>query len=239
MEEKVVAVVEQKPVSPAPAEEEKALSQSVSEVEQMASAIIINSEADYKKAAEFGRMLKQRNAQVTEFFAPMKKAAHEAHKNICDREKAMLDPLKKAEATVKSIMGNWVMEQERIRRAEEERLRKQAEEEAARKLEEAIKLEEQGKSKEAEAAASTAAVIDTVAKNIAVVTDKPKADGVSTTTDWEITSIDSNIVPCTIGGINIRPVDEAAVKRLIKASNGTIEIPGVKFKAVTRMTFRR
>ena len=109
MEEKVVAVVEQTSTA-VPAEEEKALSQSVSEVEQMAASIVINSEADYKSAAEFGRMLKQRNAQVTEFFAPMKKAAHEAHKNICDREKAMLDPLKKAEATVKSIMGNWVME---------------------------------------------------------------------------------------------------------------------------------
>ena len=238
MEEKVVAVVEQTSTA-VPAEEEKALSQSVSEVEQMAASIVINSEADYKSAAEFGRMLKQRNAQVTEFFAPMKKAAHEAHKNISDREKAMLDPLKKAEATVKSIMGNWVMEQERIRRAEEERLRKQAEEEAARKLEEAIKLEEQGKTREAEAAASTAAVIDTVAKGISVVAEKPRADGVSTTTDWEITSIDSSAVPCTFGGINIRPVDEAAVKRLIRASNGTVEIPGIKYQTVARMTFRR
>lgn len=239
MEEKIVAIVEQKSNELAPAEEEKALSQSVSEVEKMAASIIINSEDDYKKAAEFGRMLKQRNAQVTEFFAPMKKAAHEAHKNICDREKAMLDPLKKAESTVKSIMSNWIMEQERIRRAEEERLRRQAEEEAARKLEEAIKLEEQGKAKEAEAAASTAAVIDTVAKNIAVVADKPKADGVSSTTDWEITGVDSMLVPCFFGGINIRPVDESAIKRLIKASNGTVEIPGIKYKAVARMTFRR
>ena len=239
MEEKIVAVVGQNQTSPAPAEEEKALSQSVSEVEKMAASIVITSDTDYQKAAEFGRMLKQRNTQVTEFFAPMKKAAHEAHKNICDREKAMLDPLRKAEATIKNIMGNWVMEQERIRRAEEERLRKQAEEEAARKFEEAIRLEEQGKSQEAEAVASTAAVIDSVAKNIAVVADKPKADGVSTTKDWEITDIDSSVVPCCFGGINIRPVDEAAVKRLIKASNGTVEIPGIKFRAVARMTFRR
>ena len=239
MEEKIVAVVEQNTVTPPSADEEKALSQSVSEVEQMASAIIINSEADYKKAAEFGRMLKQRNAEVTEFFAPMKKAAHEAHKNICDREKAMLDPLKKAEATVKHIMGNWVTEQERIRRAEEERLRKQAEEEAARKLEEAIHLEEQGNAKEAEAAVATAAVIDTVAKNISVVVEKPKADGVSTTKDWEIIEVDENAVPCSFGGINIRPVDTAAIKRLIKASNGTVDIPGIKYNAVTRMSFRR
>lgn len=239
MKETIVAVVEQKANELAPAEEEKALSQSVSEVEKMAASIIINSDEDYKRAAEFGRMLKQRNAEVTEFFATMKKAAHEAHKNICDREKAMLDPLKKAEATVKNIMSSWVMEQERIRKAEEERLRKQAEEEAAMKLEEAIKLEEQGKSKEAEVAASTAAVIDTVAKNIAVVADKPKADGVSTTTDWEITGIDNSVVPCTFGGINIRPVDVAAVKRLIKASNGTVNIPGIEYKTVSRMSFRR
>lgn len=239
MKEKIVAVIQQKQVSPAPAEEEKALSQSVSEIEKMASAIVINSEDDYKSAAEFGRMLKQRIAQVTEFFAPMKKAAHEAHKNICDREKAMLDPLKNSEATTKARMSNWFMDQEKIRRAEEERLRKQAEEEAARKLEEAIKLEEQGKAKEAEAAVATAAVIDTVAKNIAVVADKPKANGVSTTTDWEITGINNDVVPCSFAGINIRPVDTAAVKRLIKASNGTVDIPGIEYKAVARMTFRR
>lgn len=78
MKETIVAVVEQKSNELAPAEEEKALSQSVSEVEKMAASIIINSEEDYKRAAEFGRMLKQRNAEVTEFFAPMKKSAHEA-----------------------------------------------------------------------------------------------------------------------------------------------------------------
>ena len=44
---------------------------------------------------------------MTSFFKPMKDSAYQAHKAVCDREKAMLTPLKNAEKVVKKAMGDF------------------------------------------------------------------------------------------------------------------------------------
>ena len=238
MEEKseiVVAVMETTPK----AEGEAELSKAVTEIEFQAESIIIQTEEDYRNAGEFGRLLKKKSAEVTAFFAPMKKAAHDAHKQVCDREKEMLTPLVNAEKVIKKTMGTWAMEQERKRKEEEERLRKLAEEEANRLLAQAIEAEASGKTDEARSALANASVIENAGKSIVVEAPQVKADGVSMSTDWEIESIDSSQVPTNIAGIEIRPVDEAAVKRLIRMSKGQIEIPGIKYKAVAKMSFRK
>ena len=169
----------------------------------------------------------------------MKKAAHDAHKQVCDREKQMLTPLVNAEKIIKKAMGTWALEQERKRKEEEERLRKLAEEEANRLLQQAIEADASGNHDAANAAMENASVIEQAGRTIALDVEKPKVDGVSTSTDWEIESIDASLVPIAIAGMEIRPVDEAAVKRLIKASKGKIEIPGVKYKEVVRMSFKK
>lgn len=220
-------------------EGEAELSKAVTEIEFKAESIVIVTENDYKAAGEFGRMLKKKSAEVTEFFAPMKKAAHDAHKQICDREKQMLSPLVNAEKTIKKVMSAWALEQERKRREEEERLRKLAEEEANRLLQQAIEAEASGNVVEASMAIVNAEVIEQAGKSIMLDTAKTKVDGVSTAKDWEIESIDASMVPIAIAGMELRPVDEAAVKRLIKASKGKIEIPGVKYKEVVRMSFKK
>ena len=74
-------------------EREEALSQEVTDIEFQAGAITIDTEDDYKEAAQFGRLLKQRTSEVKEFWKPIKEAAHKAHAEICAREKAMLQPL--------------------------------------------------------------------------------------------------------------------------------------------------
>lgn len=94
----------------------------VSSVEKQASQIVISTQTDYESAASFGKYIKQKAQQITDFFAPMKTAAHEAHKNICAREKEMLAPLIQAEKIVKDAMGGFIMEQERKRQAEEEKM---------------------------------------------------------------------------------------------------------------------
>lgn len=127
-EEQVVAVLPEVVEGKTVAEAE--MSKEVTAVEAQAGQITIASQSDYEQAAAFGRLIKQKSAQIIDFFAPMKKAAHEAHQNICTREKEMLAPLISAEKTVKQIMGDYVMEQERKRREEEERLKRLAEEEA-------------------------------------------------------------------------------------------------------------
>lgn len=218
---------------------EAEMSQEVTEVEARANQITIATQEDYEDAAAFGRLVKQKAAQITEFFAPMKKAAHEAHQKVCQREKAMLAPLVEAEKTVKKAMGDYIMEQERRRKEEEERLRRLAQEEADRKLRDAIALEESGKKAEAESALLEADIMDTAGRNVIVEAQRPKAEGASSSIDWEITSVDNSNVPIDFCGMCIRPVDEKAVLKLIRASKGQINIPGITYKAVAKLSFRK
>ena len=55
----------------------------------------------------------------------------------------------------------------------------------------------------------------------------------------EIVGINDAKVPVAIAGTVIRPVDDKAIMRLIRASKGTIQIPGVTYKQVAKMSFRR
>jgi hypothetical protein len=220
-------------------EKELVLNQQVTEIEFQAGAIVIDNDEEYQAAADFGRTLKQRASDVKDFWAPMKDAAHKAHAEICNKEKAMLQPLVNAEKILKQTMGDYVAEQERKRREAEEAARKAAKEEAERKIQEAIALEESGDQTAAEAAVEEAEIMDNVAASVSVASAKPKATGVSTKKDWEIVSIDSEKVPTTVMGIDIRPVNTAAVMRLIRMSKGQVSIPGIRFEEKVQMSFRK
>lgn len=233
--EEVLAVVEQSNMVSGEVE----LAKEVSGVESYAQQIRVINDEDYKQAAEFGRLLKQKSAEVTEFFKPMKKAAHDAHKQICDREKAMLAPIANAEKLLKRTMGAYQMEKQRKQREEEERLRAIAKAEEERLLAEAIRMEELGEKEMSEEHLENAQFVANAARNIVVNNNPVKAEGVSTSTDWEIESIDPSKVPVEFMNQVIRPVDERAVMRLIRASKGSIEIPGIKFKSVSKIAFRK
>lgn len=220
-------------------EQEQVLTKAVSEIEFQAGAIIIDTEQDYQDAANFGRMLKQKSADVKEFWKPMKDAAHRAHTEICNREKAMLQPLANAEKILKQTMGKYVAEQERKRREAEEAARKAAKEEAERKLQEAIELESKGDKVTAAAVIEEAEIMDEAAATVAVAAAKPKASGVATKKDWKITSVDSSKVPTVVAGVEIRPVDMAAVMRLIRMSKGKIKIEGIEYEETVQMSFRK
>ena len=124
--------------------DEQQLNREVTDIEFQAEAMVIQNDEDYAAAGEFGKLLKQKAAQVTSFFKPMKDSAYQAHKAVCDREKAMLTPLKNAESVVKKAMSNYFMEQERRRKEAEEAARRAAEAERERKLQEAAELESAG-----------------------------------------------------------------------------------------------
>lgn len=218
-------------------EREEALCQEVTDIEFQAGAITIDNEDDYKEAGQFGRLLKQRTAEVKDFWKPLKEAAHKAHAEICAREKAMLQPLSNAEKILKQTMGAYISEQERIRREAEEAARRAAQAEAERRLQEAIALEAQGKSAAADAAVEEAEIMDEMSNMVSVVAEKPKAEGVATKKDWEIESIDSSKVPVLIAGVELRPVDTSAVMRLIRSTKGQVHIPGVVYKEVAKVAF--
>lgn len=236
MNEKEIMVATVPEIAPM---EEQQLNQEVTDIEFKAESLLIETDADYEEAGRFGTMLKTKAAEVTDFFKPMKESAYRAHKEICDREKAMLKPLKNAEAAIKRAMSAYYQEKERQRREQEEALRRAVEAERERKVKEAEELEAAGDSDGAEAAMTEAVIMDSATSFSVPAATKPKSDGVSTTKDWEIVSIDPEKVPLAVAGVEIRPVDKSAVMRLIRASKGTIEIPGIAFKEITKMSFRR
>lgn len=219
--------------------EEAEIKDSVTNVERMASEIVIKSDEDLQSAVDFVKTIKESASKVTEFFKPMKDSAYKAHKSVCDREKGMLKPLQAAEKEVKAKIGDWTREQERIRLEKEAEMRRQAEAESARKLEEAARLEAEGKNEEAEAALQDAQYTEEAAKNMTVTAAAPKASGLSTQKAWEITGVDATKVPVEINGIEIRPVDTSAVMRLIKMSKGKVVIPGITYRETTQVSVRR
>ncbi len=219
--------------------QEQNMKSSVSAVELKAKSVVVKSQDDYEKAAEFVKEIKRVSASVTEFFAPIKTAANQAHKAVCNREKEMLTPLVNAEKEIKKTMGDYILEQERLKRAEEERLRKLAQEEANRKLQEAMTLEEKGDKQAAEESLAEADFMENAANNVVVTAPKTSAEGVSYTSSWEVEAIDNSKVPVYHNGVCLRPVDEKAVLSAIKAAKGQIEIPGVKFKEVKVLTIRK
>lgn len=219
--------------------EELELKKQTSELEQVAEALPVTNDEEYERAGEFGKMLKAKAGEVTSFFKPMKDAAYKAHKEVCEREKTMLAPLSKAERIIKHSMSAYYEEKEHQRREAEKAARLAAEEEARRRMEEAISLEQQGKTEDAEVAAEEAALIDSVSSTINVAPATPKMSGVSAKKDWEIVKVDENSVPISLAGITLRPVDEKAIIRLIRASKGSVHIPGVTYRETTSMSFSR
>lgn len=219
--------------------DEQQLSRDVTDIEFQAESLVIQTDEDYAFAGEFGKMLKKKASQVTMFFKPMKDSAYQAHKAVCDREKAMLTPLRNAEKIIKQAINIYDAEQKRKRREAEEAARRAAEAERERKMREASELEAAGDNEGAEAAFEEAAIMDDAASYAVVpATAAPKVSGVSTSKDWEIVEIDPKAVPLAVAGVEIRPVDKAAVMRLIRTSKGQIEIPGITYREVAKISFR-
>lgn len=205
-------------------------------IENDAATLSILNDQQYQEAGEFVKMVKANMKTVKDYFAPMKEAAHKSHQAVCAREKEMLDPLLKAEKTCKAQMAEYLRRKQEEARKQEELMRRLAQEEAEKKLAEAIKAEKNGDDEAAALAFAQATVAEQVSSNTVVQAFAPKVAGISTSKDYEIILMDHNAVPITVSGVVIRPVDEKAIMKLIKASNGTIQIPGIKYRETVRMS---
>ena len=81
--------------------------------------------------------------------------------------------------------------------------------------------------------------MESAAANVFAAPSTPKVKGVSSSKDWEITGINAAQVPINFSGVELRPVDKAAIMRLIRASKGSIQIPGVQYVERAKMSFSR
>lgn len=148
---------------------------------EQALTIKVVDQPTFAAAGEFGKSLKELEKKIVDFFAPLKKAAHEAHKAITKKEADELSPVREAMDTVRKTMNDFLQEQERIRR-EEERKARLAAEEAARKeqerlLAQAAKAEEKGKSEKAEELLEQAENVYVAPVTVAPKVETAKFDG--------------------------------------------------------------
>lgn len=220
-------------------EEENKLGRQVSMIEQKAESVVVNSDDRFAYAGELTKQIKQMQEKVTDYWEPMRKTTYEAYKSVTNHKKEMLDPLASAEKILKKKMGAYTLQKEKERREREEELRRQAEAEMNRKLEEAAKAESEGDALGAEMAMTEAEVMENVATTAVIKPEAPTMKGVSTTKTWKITKVDPTTVPTHVQGVEIRPVDEKAVLRLIKATKGTIKIPGITYEEDVAVSVRK
>jgi hypothetical protein len=117
--------------------EVKQIEQEVTPVVRRAAEIVVRNHEDRAAAVAFLREVKNAAGKVKEFFAPMKQAAHEAHRRITAQETAMLNPLSEAERKLKTTVGAYDAEVERVAEIERRRLQAIADEKARRERERA------------------------------------------------------------------------------------------------------
>lgn len=192
-----------------------------------ANSITITTNEDYEEAGRFLVEIKTRMKQVKDYWAEPKKQAASAHKMICDKEKQMLTPLNTAEAMIKKSMVTYQAAVEKARREAEEAARKRQQEEADRLLAEALKAESNGDDQTAAINMAMAQMIDDMKPSQQF--DKPVATGTSIRKTWKAEITNPKLVPAYVNGIEVREIKMSALNELAKMTNGTLEIPGVRF----------
>lgn len=192
-----------------------------------ASKLAITNNQDFELAGAMLVELKTYAKRVEEYWAEPKKTAYATWKDICTKEKAVLDPLSKAEKTIKDKMGQYQRQQEAKERAIREELERRQREEAERLMKEAEEKEAAGDMLGADLALAQAEMVET--SSPVVVIQQAAATGISSRKVWKARVTDESQVPVEVAGITIRPVDLSALNNLAKATKGKAKIPGVEF----------
>ena len=129
------------------------------------------------------------------------------------------DAAKLARETIDPKITAFETERERLRLAEEAKLRNQARVREQKLLEDAEKLKAKGKDVQAAAKVEAAQSIPTPA----VMPTIPKVEGTYHREEWDIEVVDRKLVP-----YEYWLIDEARIRKVVKAMDGDIEIPGVR-----------
>lgn len=226
---------------------EKELEGKALSLKDQATAMTIVDVTSYAAAGELGKNIKELRAKIVDYFAPLKKAAHEAHKAIAAKEAGELKPVDEAINILRATMNSFNAEQERLRREEEARLRKEEEERAEKErqklLNQAIKAEEKGQTEKAEEKleqaemvyAAPVTVAPTVAKTVS--TD---AGNITQAVEYQISVTDMKSFITELVKRNMMPtmieVKVAPLKAWVKA-NGFEQFPGLNINKTTGVRF--
>jgi len=203
-------------------------------VEQSKTHIVTN-QLEYDNAAELIKDIKTRVKQIEAYWETEKGTAYATWKGLCAKEKQLLDPFTKAETELKNKMAAWQrqkMEEERILREEQERFKKA---EADRLLQEAAKAEQEGETEHSDYLVELAEQTESMTFKAPI---QHKTAGTSAITVWKARIVNDSLVPISIMGAMLRPVDLSALDKFAKVSKGGMKIPGVEFYEDVQMRIR-
>jgi hypothetical protein len=183
----------------------------VSPVVQFVRNFTIRTGEDLGKAGTYLIAIKERKAHIEEKLGTPKKKAYEAYKATCDVYNECMKPLDNAESEMKRKMAVY-----------QEQKQKEAQEAQAKLEVKAVKAEEKGKFDKAEEIRSTV-----------VQVDAPKVDGISYTTVWKYEITDEKAIPREYLMVN-----EKAISGVVKATKGSLSIPGVRIFSTKQVSAR-
>jgi len=191
-----------------------------------AAAMTVTTPAEYAIAGDFLKTVKAAQKKVTDFFAPMKQKAHEAHKAITSQETATLKPLFDAENALKRNMLTFYQAQERIRIEAQRKAQEEADRQAAA---ERARLEREAKrlktpELKAERLEMAAAVVAPV---VSVASAAPVIAGQSIRKTYKANVIDIDAVPREWMVVNLD-----ALNAFARSTKGAVKVSGVEFVEV-------
>lgn len=210
---------------------------------ERASAIEIKSAADYLIAGEMAKGCASLLERIDAGYDSLISMAHKLHKAILGKKAGYAEDAQFALGVLKSKMGSYNAEQERIRRAEEARLqeaaRVHAEAEAKRLADEqaihdAIELEAAGDTKSAEAVLNNPVPQPVYVPPVILAKSVPQAAGISSRKTWTFRITDINLVPR-----EYLIVDEKAVGQVVRALKDKARIPGIETYPVDSVAIRK
>lgn len=219
----------------------------VEHVRTTSAALPLANDAEYEALAVFLRdVAAPAQKRIEEWFAPLKKAAFDAHRAITQREKELLERLGVAEARRRLSAYLTAREQ---RRAEEARAARAAAEEAERqrRMADAERLLEAGDDEAAERVLAAPLDQSAVAAAVPVDTGAPKVAGVSSTETWDAVVYDavafvrwlaSGTDDDVAGRLHYVKFDTVALRRTAQAQRQLMNIPGVRPTKTTRPSIR-
>jgi hypothetical protein len=95
-------------------------------------SITIQNPAEYEAAAEYLKGVAQLMDRIKADYAPLKKKAYDAHKEVCRAETEKLKPLEAVVSRIKGLMLGWQRLQAKLAEKERARLQAQADKRAAK-----------------------------------------------------------------------------------------------------------
>jgi hypothetical protein len=193
----------------------------------MAAKIKVTDQSSLNSAERFRADIKNLMEQVRGSFRPQISQADKLHKSLIKEEKKFLDPLEEAERIVNRQAIAPYLAAEREKKEAAERARAEAEsrvrEEAAKAVAKAQAAVANGDQAKADKLMDKAfAKVDEIRNAAPIVPDAPDT-GLSLRREWKFSVMDAALLPAEY----LMP-DEKKIGRIVRASEGKLQIPGVK-----------